>query len=167
MSAVPDRRAGAGSATNDATRELGAALGVAILGSIAASVYRSSLAPTLHSLPASVDERATSSIAGAVQATTGLSASDAHALTTGAQQAFVDGMHMAALVGAVLAVMAVITVMRFLPARLPHESGLRGPLESFEVTAELMGGMLPATVDELHREDVARHPLTEPTIDDG
>src|SRR5207302_9246568 len=40
MSAVPDRRAGSGSATNDATRELGAALGVAIIGSIATSQYR-------------------------------------------------------------------------------------------------------------------------------
>ncbi|HEX5586331.1 MAG TPA: MFS transporter, partial [Acidimicrobiia bacterium] len=67
MSAVPDRRAGSGSATNDATRELGAALGVAILGSIAASVYRSSLAPALHSLPKSIDSRADSSISGAVQ----------------------------------------------------------------------------------------------------
>ena len=37
MSAVPARRAGAGSAMNDATRELGAALGVAVLGSVAAS----------------------------------------------------------------------------------------------------------------------------------
>ena len=39
MSAVPPRRAGAGSAMNDATRELGAALGIAVLGSVAASRY--------------------------------------------------------------------------------------------------------------------------------
>ena len=39
MAAVPARRAGAGSAMNDATRELGAALGIAILGSVAASHY--------------------------------------------------------------------------------------------------------------------------------
>jgi hypothetical protein len=36
MSAVPQRRAGAGSAMNDASRELGAALGVAVMGSLAA-----------------------------------------------------------------------------------------------------------------------------------
>src|SRR5258708_31595943 len=41
MSAVPPRRAGAGSAMNDATRELGAALGIAVLGSLAASRYSS------------------------------------------------------------------------------------------------------------------------------
>src|SRR5205807_6934869 len=43
MSAVPPRRAGAGSAMNDATRELGAALGVAVLGSVAASRYSSGI----------------------------------------------------------------------------------------------------------------------------
>src|SRR4051794_1455573 len=45
MSAVPARRAGAGSAMNDATRELGAALGIALMGSLAASRYTSLLAP--------------------------------------------------------------------------------------------------------------------------
>jgi EmrB/QacA subfamily drug resistance transporter len=158
MSAVPDRRAGSGSATNDATRELGAALGVAILGSIAASQYRSSLAPTLHTLPTSLDSRATSSIAGAVQATAGLSPANAHLLTVSAQQAFVDGLHVAALVGAVLAVIAVVTVMRFLPRRLAHQGAMRGPLESFEVSADLaFGGMIPATADDLHRAEVAEH----------
>jgi EmrB/QacA subfamily drug resistance transporter len=156
MSAVPERRAGSGSATNDATRELGAALGVAILGSIAASKYRNSLAPTLHALPVRVDERASSSIAGAVQATKGLSPIHAHLLTEHAQQAFVDGLHVAALVGTVLAIAAVVTVARFLPRRLPQQGALRGPLESFEVSAELaFGGMIPTTADELRRERAA------------
>ena len=52
MSAVPARRAGAGSAMNDATRELGAALGIAVLGSVAASRYDSQIAPFLHGLTA-------------------------------------------------------------------------------------------------------------------
>jgi EmrB/QacA subfamily drug resistance transporter len=155
MSAVPDRRAGSGSATNDATRELGAALGVAILGSIAASQYRSSLSSTLHSLPAGVDSRATSSIAGAIQSTSGLSAADAHALATAARQAFVDGLHVGALVGAVLSIVAVVTVLRFLPRHLPHQGAMRSPLASFEVTAELLGGMIPAMPDDLHRAEVA------------
>jgi EmrB/QacA subfamily drug resistance transporter len=155
MSAVPDRRAGSGSATNDATRELGAALGVAVLGSIAASKYRSGLAPTLHSLPAGIDSRASSSISGAVQSATGLSAADAHALTTAARQAFVEGLHVAAAVGAVLAVIAVVAVMRFLPHRLAHQGAMRGPLASFEASAELLGGMIPAMPDELHRAEQA------------
>jgi MFS family permease len=156
MSAVPDRRAGSGSATNDATRELGAALGVAVLGSIAASVYRSSLTPTLHSLSSSIDHNATSSISGAVQSASTLPPAAAHTLTSAAQQSFVDGLHAAALVGAVLAVVATVTVLRFLPRRLARVGAMRGPLQSFEVSAELLGGMIPAMPDEMHRAEVAR-----------
>ena len=43
MSAVPLSKAGVGSAMNDTTRELGGALGIAILGSIATSAYRSAI----------------------------------------------------------------------------------------------------------------------------
>ena len=50
MSAVPPRRAGAGSAMNDATRELGAALGVAVMGSIAASRYAAGIDDAITSL---------------------------------------------------------------------------------------------------------------------
>ncbi|MEY2571682.1 MAG: hypothetical protein QOE63_2032, partial [Acidimicrobiaceae bacterium] len=50
MSAVPPRRAGAGSAMNDATRELGAALGIAVLGSVAASRYGTGLKSSIASL---------------------------------------------------------------------------------------------------------------------
>jgi EmrB/QacA subfamily drug resistance transporter len=155
MSAVPDRRAGSGSATNDATRELGAALGVAILGSVAASVYRSSLGPLIETLPASIDERAGSSLAGAAQAAAGLSSAEAQRLIAHAQQAFVDSMHVAALVGGVLAVMAVVAAFRFLPRELPDEGALSGPLRSFEVSVELLGGMIPATADDLHRAENA------------
>ena len=63
MSSVPPRRAGAGSAMNDATRELGAALGVAVLGSIAASQYTSHLHDALDVIPASARDAASSSIA--------------------------------------------------------------------------------------------------------
>ena len=44
MAAVPRNRAGMGSATNDTTRELGGALGVAVLGSLLASQYTSGVA---------------------------------------------------------------------------------------------------------------------------
>jgi EmrB/QacA subfamily drug resistance transporter len=168
MSAVPDRRAGSGSATNDATRELGAALGVAILGSIAASQYRSTLTSTLRSLPASIDSRATSSVSGALQSGSKLSAADAHALAAAARQAFVDGLHVAALVAAILAIIAVVTVLRFYPRRLAHQGAMRGPLSSFEVSAELLGGMIPAMPDDLHRAEVAElaeHSGEKATID--
>src|SRR5439155_1131502 len=66
MSAVPPRRAGAGSAMNDATRELGAALGVAVLGSLAASRYATSLEHALAGLSGSARATARASLAGAL-----------------------------------------------------------------------------------------------------
>ncbi|MGI8809371.1 MAG: MFS transporter [Acidimicrobiales bacterium] len=49
MSAVPHAKAGVGSAVNDTTREVGGALGIAVLGSLSSAVYRSSV--DLGSLP--------------------------------------------------------------------------------------------------------------------
>jgi EmrB/QacA subfamily drug resistance transporter len=144
MSAVPSRRAGAGSAMNDATRELGAALGVAVLGSIAASQYSAKVEPLVATLPASVRFTATSSIAGAIQTANGLGGAAGRVLTLGAQHAFVDGVHFAVTVGAVLAAVASVVVYRYLPRVLAPEGALHGPVESLETVAELgLGGVPP------------------------
>ena len=68
MSAVPMGKAGVGSAMNDTTRELGGALGVAVLGSLVASRYDSRLSPALDLLPASLRGEAGESLAGALHA---------------------------------------------------------------------------------------------------
>jgi EmrB/QacA subfamily drug resistance transporter len=144
MSAVPSRRAGAGSAMNDATRELGAALGVAVLGSIAASQYSAKVEPLVAALPASVRSTATSSIAGAIQTANGLRGAAGRALTLGAQHAFVDGVHFAVTVGAVLAAISSVAVYRYLPRVIAPEGALHGPVESLETVAELgLGGVPP------------------------
>ena len=65
MSAVPPRRAGAGSAMNDASREFGAALGIAVMGSIAASQFTHALGKLTGALSPAQQEQAGSSIAGA------------------------------------------------------------------------------------------------------
>src|SRR5213076_1125122 len=49
MGAVPIEKAGVGSAVNDATRLFGAALGVAVIGSVAASLYSNRLGTTIPS----------------------------------------------------------------------------------------------------------------------
>jgi EmrB/QacA subfamily drug resistance transporter len=67
MGAVPPEKAGVGSAINDATRLLGGTLGVAVIGSIAASLYNSRLAATLPAgLPARAITAARGSVGGAV-----------------------------------------------------------------------------------------------------
>ncbi len=68
MGALPRDRAGIGSAVNDTTRELGGALGAAIVGSILSSLYSRNLAGTLpEQLPAPVADAARSSLGAPVQ----------------------------------------------------------------------------------------------------
>lgn len=100
--ALPAAEQGVASAMNDLARELGGALGIAVLGSLLNATYRDHLAPYLNGLPAAVAERARDSLALAerIGGTIG-----AHA-----QSAFVDGMHVALLCGAAVVVAAAIGV---------------------------------------------------------
>ncbi|MEO6629930.1 MAG: MFS transporter [Aquihabitans sp.] len=62
MSSVPRAKSGVGSAVNDLSRELGGALGIAVLGSVMASIYQSDIVHRLATLPAGVRDHARSSI---------------------------------------------------------------------------------------------------------
>ncbi len=157
MAAVPARRAGAGSAMNDASRELGAALGIAVLGSIAASKYAHQLDKVIGGLSSSMQTAASKSLAGALGVATQLHPPKSTALIVGAKQAFVDGMHVAAVVGVVLALLAAVLTYKFLPHSLEPKGAMKGPLESFEDAAELaVGGTPPMFADEADEID-ARH----------
>jgi hypothetical protein len=133
MSAVPSRRAGAGSAMNDAARELGAALGVAILGSIAASKYGEKLSRLLVGLPPASRHTAQSSLSGALQVASQLRDVPGAVLETGARLAFLDGMHLACFVGSVLALIAAAVVLRYLPRQLPADAGAGTTADASEV----------------------------------
>jgi predicted MFS family arabinose efflux permease len=61
MSSIPDDKQGVGSAVNDTTREVGAALGIALAGSMLATQYTRVLAPSLDGFPQPVREAATRS----------------------------------------------------------------------------------------------------------
>jgi hypothetical protein len=112
MTSVPPERAGMGSAMNDTTRELGGALGVAVLGSIVTTHYRSAMAPTVAQLPAQTGDQVASGLAGALQASRSLPADVASTVVTQAREAFTDAMGTATIVGAVVVViMTVFTTM--------------------------------------------------------
>ncbi len=143
MSAVPARRAGAGSAMNDATRELGASLGVAVLGSVAASHFTSQMAGLTEGLPEAARTTAESSLSGAFQTASTLPAEAARALHTGAELAFLDGLHLAVAVGAILAALAGVLAYRFLPKVLSTGTALHDEVSAMETTAELIGGVEP------------------------
>jgi len=162
MSSVPPRRAGAGSAMNDATRELGAALGIAVMGSIASSQYSSQLAGLTSGLPDAARHAAESSISGAIQVASQLPGSAGEALKLGAESAFVDGLHFAVTAGSVLALGAAFLVWRFLPRQLAHEGAMHGAGEAMEEAAELgIAGIPPVFADEEFASDAARWPVDD------
>ena len=66
MSSAPDEKQGVASAVNDATREIGAAIGIAVAGSVLAAVYHDALAPKLDAFPGQVRDAATDSLAYAL-----------------------------------------------------------------------------------------------------
>jgi EmrB/QacA subfamily drug resistance transporter len=153
MSAVPPRRAGAGSAMNDATRELGAALGVAVLGSIAASRYSAALGSSVAGFPAPAQAAVESSLAGALDVASRLPAEAAAALTAAAEHAFVSGVHVAAFAGAVLAGSAALLVLRFLPRRIEQHRGTLDAVAALEDAAELgIAGVPPLFADTSTRD---------------
>lgn len=148
MSAVPPHRAGAGSAMNDVSRELGAALGVAIMGSVAASQYADRIDSLTTGLAPGVQEAARTSLAGALRASTEVPGEAGRMLAAGAQASFIDGVHLAVTVGAILAAISALIVLRFLPRQVSHEGATHGALESTEDTAELgIAGTLPVFAD--------------------
>jgi hypothetical protein len=120
MSSVPLGKAGVGSAMNDTTRELGGALGVAVLGSLVAGRYAGRLAPSLTSLPVSLRGKAEESLAGALQAAREVGGTAGGRVAQGARDAYVSGMHLAAVVGASIAALAAAIVYRQLPATNLH-----------------------------------------------
>jgi hypothetical protein len=149
MSAVPESRAGAGSSMNDATREVGAALGIAVLGSLAASQYTNSLHDSLSRVPAASRGTVDSSLAGALQVAQRLPAGVGHALTTTAQSAFTDGMHFASAIGIVLSLIAAVITYRFLPRSVAPRGPLHSPVQALENAAEFqIGGALPVFADD-------------------
>lgn len=117
MGVVPQAKAGVGSAVNDATRLLGATLGVAVIGSVYASLYASHLAVSLPA-PAA---RATHRSIGAALATAGTLAHHAHpqlaaALHDAASAAFFHGFHTANYLSAAVAAAGALIAFALLPS---------------------------------------------------
>ncbi|QFY08132.1 DHA2 family efflux MFS transporter permease subunit [Nonomuraea phyllanthi] len=116
MESLPREKAGVGSAMSNTVRQVAGALGVAVLGSVLSSNYRSEITPSLAGLPADVQHSAGESIVqtmGVVQAL----GDRGQALMKPAFDAFIDGMHVTALVSAVIALLGVAVVARWMPGK--------------------------------------------------
>jgi hypothetical protein len=98
MSAVPLDKAGVGSAVNDTTRELGGALGIAILGSVANAAYRAHVSLSGIGLPAGARHQGETSIGAAAQIASSVPGGDV--VKAHAAAAFSDAFNLASLVSA-------------------------------------------------------------------
>lgn len=122
MGSVPLAKAGVGSAVNDTTRQVGGALGVAVIGSVLASVYGSKIGDFLSrsAVPAPAVSEIKKGLGNAIyfaNHATGVPSGAREALVQAAKSSFVDGLVIAALVGALASALGALVVFVWLPAR--------------------------------------------------
>ncbi|CAG6395432.1 MFS transporter [Streptomyces cocklensis] len=116
MSSLPREKAGSGSAINNVFRQVGGALGVAVLGSLMSTVYRNGVSGHLGSLPAPQRHAAGESI----EATLGVAAKlgpKGQVLVEPAHHAFIHAMHITAAASGGVALFGALVVLVFLPGR--------------------------------------------------
>jgi EmrB/QacA subfamily drug resistance transporter len=119
MTAVPAHQAGAGSAVNDTIREVGGALGVAIIGSLSAAAYRSRLGDLLaaHHVPGPVTHLAASSVAAADAVGGQVGGHPGAQIVSAAHDAFVSSMGLGIRVAAAVALASAVAAVFALPRR--------------------------------------------------
>jgi len=147
MGSLPIFKAGVGSAVNDTTRQIGGALGVAIVGSVLATTYSDRMGPILSTLPPAASAAGNS--IGAAQAIARSlpeqMAGVSTALIAASKSAFVTAMHQGVLVAAAATLLGVVLVLVFLPATARDEE--LGE-QDFEFATEHAGEFpMPASVD--------------------
>ncbi|MEI7031820.1 MFS transporter [Streptomyces pratensis] len=118
LSAAPEDRAGAASAVSETGYELGAALGIAILGSVLLSSYRSALG-TPPGVSADALADAGEGIASAAATATELGSSQGESLLSAAHAAFLGGIHTTSAVAAAILVVAAVSTAWALRTRTP------------------------------------------------
>jgi MFS transporter, DHA2 family, multidrug resistance protein len=112
---VPPERAGVASGISETGAELGGALGIALLGSIGVAVYRNQIADSLPSgLASGQAEAAEDTLGGALEVVDGLGGEPGATLLEAAQEAFTQGMQVAAVAAAGVALGTALVAALFL-----------------------------------------------------
>jgi EmrB/QacA subfamily drug resistance transporter len=127
MGALPPAKAGAGSAVNDTTRELGGTLGVAIVGSVMSSAYSSHVLAALTKIgaPDAVTSAAQQSVVAGLRAAAYLPPGLRGFAADAARQAFMAGLNHGSLVAAGATAVAALATLAFLPARVRQPAPAR------------------------------------------
>ena len=118
LSVLPPARAGVGSAVNDATRETGGTLGVAVIGSVYTSLYISQLAAGTRDLPRSALGIAKSSVGAGYAAARRAPGPIRHHLLAEVQGAFLTGLHAGCYVAAGVCALGLVVALA-LPGAAP------------------------------------------------
>ncbi|OZD77208.1 MFS transporter [Rhodococcus sp. 05-2256-B2] len=133
MSSVSLDEAGAGSAVNDTTREIGGTLGVAVLGSIVASIYTTNVGPRIDAIPDAImqpyqkafaRETVVSVIEIVNSPTNPIFAAQKADLVYAMKAASLEGFQLASFVTVGAAMACAIAVALFLPWRRPEGDGV-------------------------------------------
>ncbi|MGH9133368.1 MAG: MFS transporter [Ilumatobacteraceae bacterium] len=134
MGSLPRAKAGVGSAVNDTTRQVGGALGVAIIGSIVSSVYASDIASLgrRFGLGGRDLETAESSLGGARQVAGSLG-ERSDAFVTAVNDGFVHSLGIGLRISAVIIVFAAVMAWRYLPARAGSDEEVVLPAERIPI----------------------------------
>jgi EmrB/QacA subfamily drug resistance transporter len=159
MAAVPGENAGLGSAINDTGRQVGAALGVGILGALANAAYRSGIGGTVASLSPDLAAAAKRSVGAALEIAGGVGGPAGASLRQAANAAFLDGFGLAMLAGAVLLAAAAVAVLRWLPSHdLPAQP------EQAPSHPQPTGGPSPDEVTRQQRPRRGAGPAAPPAV---
>ncbi len=121
-STLPMSKQGVASAWNDTSRELGSALGIAILGSLLNQGYRAGMADVVANLPAQMAERALDSIAFTASPMVAAAGEAGQRIVEGARVAFVGGVGDALTAASVILLVAAVAVALLAP-RSPDADG--------------------------------------------
>lgn len=115
MGSILRSRAGVGSAMNDTTRQVGGALGVAVIGSLISSSYRSRMDDVVVGLPPTAAQTAHDSLGAALQVAARSGPAGEH-LAEVARQSFLHAMALGLRAGALVAILGAVVAIAFLPA---------------------------------------------------
>ncbi len=115
MSSVPREHAGVASALGNTLRQVGGALGVAVLGTVMAQAYQTRIADAAPDLPAEAQTSLSATYGAVEQGLVG--PGPAADLLAAADQAFVGAMHVTAYSSAGIALVGLLIVARYFPGR--------------------------------------------------
>ena len=138
VASLPREKQGVASAVNDVSRELGGALGIAVLGSVFNGGYRTALSEHTASLPPSIADTATGSLTGAEQVSAHLGA-QGHQLVLHAQSAFLVGFEHALLAGTAALVLGAAFVALRAPGRAESSANAGRAVPAADVAHSPLG----------------------------